>query len=323
MKRVQIIVVLIACVILFACGKSEPINTVEQKGDTEQRAYNENMTEKEYMQVSEDVVAFILEMENCIEKMASMYTKYADDLTNLSPSATFDWTQHWDFRELKSNFLPILEEMLQYDDSKCSAEFQLCLDECKSMAFEFKNYFDMVSQERSTQEIYALGMNLFNSLEQGVEQADIYHTEATITYLEANDGDADTIQSLKDHIADKSVKNIAHSSNSGVFTNSYGTATTKCEHNGCNNTIASSGDTNCCVVHSNKCLNCGKYIDEDAVFCMDCIRGEFSRDTSVSGGCKYKYFDGTVCGEKTNNSSTLCDKHFNELKETYDSIFRE
>ena len=60
-------------------------------------------------------------------------------------------------------------------------------------------------------------------------------------------------------------------SSSGSFSNKYGTSTTKCAHAGCNNYIASSGDTNCCATHSNKCMNCGKYIDEDAMYCMSCL----------------------------------------------------
>lgn len=59
---------------------------------------------------------------------------------------------------------------------------------------------------------------------------------------------------------------------SGSFTNAYGTPTTKCAHAGCNNYIASSGDTNCCTTHSHKCKECGKYIDEDATWCMSCIK---------------------------------------------------
>ena len=61
------------------------------------------------------------------------------------------------------------------------------------------------------------------------------------------------------------------SSSQSKFTNKYGTPTTKCAHPGCDRYIASSGDTNCCTVHSNRCAQCGKYIDEDALFCMDCI----------------------------------------------------
>ena len=61
-------------------------------------------------------------------------------------------------------------------------------------------------------------------------------------------------------------------SSKSSFTNKYGTPTTKCAHSGCNNYIASSGDTNCCTIHSNRCLECGKYIDEDATYCMDCIQ---------------------------------------------------
>lgn len=62
---------------------------------------------------------------------------------------------------------------------------------------------------------------------------------------------------------------------SNTFTNKYGTPTTKCAHPGCSNYIASSGDTNCCTIHSHKCVNCGKYIDEDATFCMDCLNSAF------------------------------------------------
>ena len=60
-------------------------------------------------------------------------------------------------------------------------------------------------------------------------------------------------------------------SGSSGFTNKFGTATTKCAHSGCSNFIASSGDTNCCTTHSRKCLECKKYIDEDATYCMSCI----------------------------------------------------
>lgn len=67
------------------------------------------------------------------------------------------------------------------------------------------------------------------------------------------------------------------SSSSHVFTNKYGTATTICAHAGCNNYIASSGDTNCCRTHSNKCLNCKKYIDEDAMYCMTCLTSALSK----------------------------------------------
>lgn len=56
-----------------------------------------------------------------------------------------------------------------------------------------------------------------------------------------------------------------------TFTNKFGTATTKCVHSGCSSYIASSGDTNCCPTHSNKCAECRAYIDEDALWCMSCL----------------------------------------------------
>ena len=55
------------------------------------------------------------------------------------------------------------------------------------------------------------------------------------------------------------------------FNNDYGTYSTKCAAHGCNNKIASSGDTMYCATHSNRCLNCNKYIDGDAMYCMSCL----------------------------------------------------
>ena len=66
-------------------------------------------------------------------------------------------------------------------------------------------------------------------------------------------------------------KPVSNSSTSTSFTNKYGTRTTICANSGCSNYIASSGDTNSCVSHSNKCQECGKYIDSDAIWCMNCI----------------------------------------------------
>jgi len=60
---------------------------------------------------------------------------------------------------------------------------------------------------------------------------------------------------------------------SAAFTNQYGTPTTVCVHRGCSSVIASSGDTNCCEEHSNECMNCGCYIDGDAMYCMACLEG--------------------------------------------------
>ena len=79
---------------------------------------------------------------------------------------------------------------------------------------------------------------------------------------------------------------------SSSFTNKYGTSTTKCYVSGCNNYIASSGDTNCCVTHSNKCLNCHCYIDGDATYCMSCIYGATNKSSNSNHECY-------ICGNKS------------------------
>ena len=60
------------------------------------------------------------------------------------------------------------------------------------------------------------------------------------------------------------------------FTNKFGTANTVCVVDGCSSKIATSGDTNCCPKHSNKCGNCGCYTDGDAIFCMSCLEEALS-----------------------------------------------
>lgn len=46
----------------------------------------------------------------------------------------------------------------------------------------------------------------------------------------------------------------------------------KCAMSGCNRSAVTSGDSVYCAQHSNRCLNCNKYIDADAMYCMSCLR---------------------------------------------------
>lgn len=49
-----------------------------------------------------------------------------------------------------------------------------------------------------------------------------------------------------------------------------------CAEPGCTRKAATSGDTIYCTTHSRKCLECGCYIDKDAMYCMDCLRDALS-----------------------------------------------
>ncbi len=122
-------------------------------------------------------------------------------------------------------------------------------------------------------------------------------------------------------------------SGSGSFTNKYGTATTECAQSGCSNYIASSGDTNCCTTHSNKCLECRCYIDGDAMYCMSCLTSSATNKSSSSGtstskntnktsggGCQYKYSDGSVCGAKCTDHPSMCNTHFDSLNAIYEGL---
>ena len=119
------------------------------------------------------------------------------------------------------------------------------------------------------------------------------------------------------------------SSSKSSFTNKYGTPTTKCAHSGCNNYIASSGDTNCCTTHSRKCAECGKYIDEDATYCMDCLEKAAKKVTTNSSSSKK--CDKSGCSNSAtkvlkvtqpNGESerfNLCSSHYSEYKSYFNS----
>ncbi len=120
---------------------------------------------------------------------------------------------------------------------------------------------------------------------------------------------------------------------SGSFTNKYGTPTTKCAHPGCNNYIAPSGDTNCCVTHSNRCADCGKYIDEDAMYCMDCLtkasegsnsgkqsNTDVSPSKKNSKKCAFLENGVEVCNNKAEEGSPYCSYHKKLLDDAYNSL---
>lgn len=105
------------------------------------------------------------------------------------------------------------------------------------------------------------------------------------------------------------------------FTNKYGTATTKCAHAGCENYIASSGDTNCCRQHSNRCLECNKYIDEDALYCLDCIEKAADKIKTEKHICEECSDEGiySMTG-LSGKTEYYCYKHYKELEEMMEKM---
>lgn len=102
-----------------------------------------------------------------------------------------------------------------------------------------------------------------------------------------------------------------------AFTNKYGTRNTLCAHSGCTNYIATSGNTNCCTTHSNKCYECGCYIDEDASWCTDCLakaanqaqQGQTHYCEECNSTASYSIIG--ITGRK----EYYCYKHYKEMQE--------
>ena len=145
-----------------------------------------------------------------------------------------------------------------------------------------------------------------------------YQADAATEYLlngSSDSSDKDTESLGKEE--NQSANSYKQESSNAPFTNKYGTQTTKCAHSGCNNYIASSGDTNCCVVHSNKCLDCGKYIDEDAMYCMDCLT-KASKQSNSSYGSSGK---STYSGYGNNSESNIGEGGYEMPNENDKSLF--
>ena len=125
-------------------------------------------------------------------------------------------------------------------------------------------------------------------------------------------------ESISDSGNDNSVD--TESDNTVAFTNKYGTPTTICAHTGCTNYIAPSGDTNCCTVHSNRCMDCNCYIDEDATWCVSCLQKAAEQAAQTN-----KHYC-EVCGEEatysidgiTGSKEYYCSTHYNEMKDLLD-----
>ena len=114
-------------------------------------------------------------------------------------------------------------------------------------------------------------------------------------------------------IASNTGKEYQKNEDDNSFSNAYGTSTTICAHDGCTNYVASTGDTNCCVMHSNRCAECGKYIDEDAIFCASCIR-KSTENIKKEHTCEVCKKDGTykIIG-LSGNEEYYCKVHYDEM----------
>lgn len=134
------------------------------------------------------------------------------------------------------------------------------------------------------------------------EDAELFTITITSANPESDDSHGSTDTGNKN--------NQGNNGTSTPFTNKFGTPTTKCAHTGCYNYIANSGDTNCCEEHSNRCIDCNKYIDEDAYWCVSCIAAAATPTCEACG----KDATHTITGI-TGQTEYYCTEHYNEMKE--------
>lgn len=248
---------------------------------------------------------------------------------SINTGKAFNWSQYWDFRELKESAILLCDEILSFDDSVCSSELQYCADTFKGMALKTKAFFAVISEECEKETITLWTNDLSREIELGMDYATVFLILGDIAFLNENNTEHAVIEQFCAQIKDSALYRdlgspYADVDSSGIsFTNLYGTATTQCNYSECGNPIAPCGNTNCCIAHSSKCLSCGTFIDNDAMFCLSCIEekvGNTASKYSAVNACQYTYLNGLKCDRVTNRYIDLCDEHFEQLYQSYQDL---
>lgn len=336
MKKRTTLLICFCFILLCICGcKKANITRKISNEKVPDRIYNNNMTLEEIEEYTYFVADSSFALSDAFNEFVTITDKYSDVINE---SNTFDWSQYWEFRDLKEKVVEKCDVILEKDCTKYSKEINRSSDEFKAVATSVKKFFECINKEMPVNEITALFNTLENDVNIGLNNAKVYMTLADIVYLEDNGGDEKVIESFYQQIRNSYIYRDIYGDSPDVyrlnkyntiFTNSFGEKDTKCIVSGCSNPIASSGDTNCCRIHSNKCFSCGIYIDGDALFCLNCLRGDAIYTTSnpkkdvyksTGQSCSYKYLDGGVCGKPCNKYDGLCDNHFKQLNDVYMSL---
>lgn len=331
MKRISLLIVLSLSFLLFGCGGEEKniqeseILKEESDISTSEKVNEENitMTEEVFQKAYDDLVNYITELGNYLGEFSILLGEEQDFIRD--GNAYFSESE--EFYAIKEKVIATCDEMLQYDTDDLSNEMIKCYDKLDELAVLSVKHWEELETTTEMSELDKVVYGYNDDFAAILDELHVFLADATISHMEANNVDQEVIEEYKRIYADiyEETEHADHySGNTSSFTNKYGTPTTICAYSGCNAYIANSGDTNCCTIHSNKCLNCYDYIDGDAMYCMSCISGSISSSSGSSsyssGGCQYKYLDGSICGAKTDSYDSLCDRHFNELNETYHSF---
>ena len=198
-----------------------------------------------------------------------------NDDGELNSNTLLYWPENKAFSDLKEKAYAVREEIYSYDISEYPPEIENAFYELYQMADTNVDMYEKLSIRLDIKQMEKIYNNFLLNLIDDSWDVNIKIENVLVAYLETHNADTELIENVKEEF--KRERSNLRETEQQLFTNEYGTRTTKCAHLGCSEYIASSGDTNCCVIHSNKCLNCNKYIDEDAVYCMDCLTDAVDR----------------------------------------------
>lgn len=271
---------LLCAVILASCRNVEnkAVLDSDMRSETLKQVVSmADMDEEEFKKVSSDITGFYMALVGLLGDMNEILRTeiVENDDGELNSNTLLYWPENKAFSDLKEKAYAVREEIYSYDISEYPPEIENAFYELYQMADTNVDMYEKLSIRLDIKQMEKIYNNFLLNLIDDSWDVNIKIENVLVAYLETHNADTELIENVKEEF--KRERSNLRETEQQLFTNEYGTRTTKCAHLGCSEYIASSGDTNCCVIHSNKCLNCNKYIDEDAVYCMDCLTDAVDR----------------------------------------------
>lgn len=252
--RKLIAMFVVCCLVLCGCAGGQ--SKEDSARPIIERVSNNNMTDKQMEDFNKNYGKYV-------KKLGKVYSQIISLMTKQKKADKYQLSQTASYEKVKKSAQKVCDEVLKLDDKVLSTACQRCQDECKQMANYVNNFWEASSEEITAEQMKELCNGIYNEVTVGMKQAEIYWGLANIHYLEDTNGDQKQLRKLQEQYGDRKLEWEEYS-------NVYDKQWVKCSHAGCNLEIALTGDSSCCTIHSQKCLECGKNVTENNVYCREC-----------------------------------------------------
>lgn len=264
-------------------GSIETMYKLDAETDDTLRDLLEKYAEKDqdlyvkYYQSRAAYTAAVIDYETYLETNAAEIAEYNAAADAIKEKYSDDsYKDDVDYMKLELKYEELIRELDEFERSIAAtkAASEEILGEREALKEEYEA--DVAAREKS--------LKLSRDNNKICEYFKTYETELRPLMNDGGAGETSNIVLEKDgftvvDVSSAIVESVDSARKIKTFTssNSSSSSSTKtCAEPGCSRSAVRSGDSVYCSTHSSKCLNCGCYVDKDAMFCMDCLRDALS-----------------------------------------------